>query len=136
MVIQIATAQDWVLAIGFIILAVLTVVVYVSQQPEKIVLHEHLNAKEIATMKRGYLFGGLWTMKHLHAYAKELDVYFTFEDYAWIIKHVKDDFKEDAGINKAIIITAMKSYIQYHSDKQFADLHERVLQDWHPRTEM
>jgi hypothetical protein len=128
MEIVIHSAKDW--ALLTIVVGTLICLAYAlgkeSAKEDKIV-KLNLDRGDIALMNKGYVFGTVWTMKHLQRYANEIGVVFTIEDYAKIIKLVKDDFKEDEGINKSILLTTMRIYVAYHSSRDFKPTDNHVF---------
>jgi len=70
----------------------------------------YLTEAERSLFTRGYVFVNLWNLENLQEYANEIGVYFTREDYAKIIKMIKDDFTPENGISKGLIVTYMHIY--------------------------
>lgn len=120
MEIHLITMKDW--AFVALVIGLLITLAYAlgkeSAKEDKLV-KLNLDPGDITLMRKGYIFGSIWTMQHLRQYAQEIGVVFTIEDYAKIIKHLKDDFKESEGINKGIILNTMRIYVTYHSSRDF-----------------
>ena len=133
MTIELKTPADWALAIGILCLFTALVIALTWEVRDEKDEPYAPTREMIKLMHSGAVFAGLWTMGDLKRYASELGVYFTIEDYANIIKCVKDNFKIDDGINREIIVNCMKLYIAACIDRDFKMPSKEAMEEWHSR---
>lgn len=129
MTIHLETKGEWaMLILCFLLLVSLIVaaVVHFHKPQDK---PEGFDDWENAMFKKGYIFVSLWTIKDLQYYAEEIGFHLTVEDYARIIKMIKDDFKKDQGINKDLITNVIRVYVAYHAEKNFR-LNQPIQNVW------